>query len=147
MTWRRLLPILALVLPLATGCFDSKDDDDDDDDDEEAAASDSGAVSDDPWGGGDTDGPGGTDVSGFVDAYTAAICDWATECGLLDVFGGSPAACIEMVSGQVEGAFSSPGCDYDPVAAQQCLDGLSQSTCDEPYEDPACAEICGGGAE
>jgi hypothetical protein len=142
MTWRHLLPMLALVLPLATGCLDAKDDDDD-----EERGDDSGGVSDDPWSDTDTDGPGGTDVDGFVDAYAAAICDWATECGLLDVFGGTPAACIEMVSGQVEGAFSSAECDYDPVAAQQCLDGLSRSTCDAPYEDPACAEICGGGDE
>lgn len=144
MSLRRLLPILALVLPLATGCLDAKDDDDDD----EEQADDTGGSEGWPGEeGGGSGGSGGAGVDQFVSDYAAAICDWATECQLLDVFGGTPAACIETMEAQLQGAFEGPECDYDPVAAQQCVDGLSQSTCDAPYEDPACSEICGGGEE
>ena len=143
MSWRHLLPVLALALPLAAGCLDSKDDDDDDDDEEQS--DDTGASTDGPGDGpGDTpDGTDGANVDDFVSDYAEALCAWATECQLLDVFGGTPAACIETVEAQLQGAFGGVECDYDPVAAQQCLDGLSASSCEEPHEDPACAEICG----
>lgn len=143
MSWRRLLPVVALALPLATGCRDS-DDEDAGDDDGEPSADDSGEWGDGSGGdGGGSDSTGGATVDAFVSDYAAALCAWATECQLLDVFGGTPAACIETVEGQLQATFGGMQCDYDPVAAQQCVDGLSRSTCDEPHEDPACAEVCG----
>ncbi|MEC7948996.1 MAG: hypothetical protein VX265_15615 [Myxococcota bacterium] len=91
----------------------------------------------------DTGDPGGIGLDAFVQAYAAAICGWALDCGMLTVFGGTPAACLDMVSSQVESDYGGPECDYDPVAARQCLDGLGLGSCDGHVEDPSCTRICG----
>lgn len=96
-------------------------------------------VSDDS---GEGEASAGISQDDYVDAYASALCEWATGCGLLGVFGGTPAACLDVVRAELEGSLGEAGCHYDPVAAQQCLDGLARSTCDAPFEDPACEEIC-----
>ena len=78
----------------------------------------------------------------FVDAYAAELCAWATRCQLLNVFGGTPAACLDVVSAQVAADYGSDACQFDSVSAAACLDGLQLSTCDGYQEDPACESIC-----
>ena len=94
---------------------------------------------------GDGEAGSGLTRDAYTEAYADALCSWATGCGLLSVFGGTPAACLDSVRAQLEGALGGPECRFDPAAAQLCLDGLSLSTCDAPHEDPACAEVCAGG--
>lgn len=91
----------------------------------------------------DTGDRGGIGLDAFVQAYAAAICGWALDCGMLTVFGGTPAACLDVVSSQVEADYGGADCDYDPMAARQCLDGLGLGSCDGHVEDPSCTRICG----
>ena len=130
---------LLLGVAMTVGCGD-KSDRDDGSDDSGGAAVDSGDAGGGDDGGG---GPGGVSAEDFVTAYAQAICGWAQECGALQAFGGTYAACIDLVAGQVSPGLSD--CGYDPVAAAECLSALERSSCDGGGEDPACEAVCSDG--
>jgi hypothetical protein len=154
---RSLGPALALwvAIGLAAGCGDDKADDAGAESDDTAAddggaddgGSDDGGSDDggsDDGGsddGGDDGGAEGVDADEYVATYAQAMCAWAQECGVLQGFGGTYAACLELVAGQVEGSLSD--CSYDPVAAQECLSSLESMGCDGGGPSPVCDAVCG----
>lgn len=134
------LPLsLWMGLGLAAGCGEDKDYDDD------GAAETSDSASEDSGGGsGSGGGGGGVAADEFVQRYTQAMCAWAQDCGVLQGFGGTYAACLDLVAGQVEGSLSD--CSYDPVAAEECLSELDAMGCEGGSQNPACDAVCGDGA-
>lgn len=99
-------------------------------------------------GGGDDDDDSVSDgdrqaLEGFLDAYPAAFCDWAVECGLLPAAG--EAECVSEVASEIG---STPICDAvvefyasDRAAIDACVSG-SPGACSDTDDDfcPALAD-------
>lgn len=84
-----------------------------------------------------------------VGAYAAQAAELACalyeECGLIEYYGDSYEACVQQVRGATLSWMENSNCEFDSLAAEQCLEEWESATCEGSTTggfDSACQRVC-----
>ena len=86
-------------------------------------------------------GTGCLNTDRFVVDYAEAACQYADDCGFLDLY-GSKDDCLATL--EQEATERTGGCDLDRKAARDCLDAVEQAGCEAEVESvtESCVDVC-----
>ena len=82
----------------------------------------------------------------YATKIAVAQCALYEECGYLQAYGDTVAACESAIEELSKAYVTDETCDYDARAARQCLREVKETECDTDGEgDSSCDDVCGDG--
>ena len=83
----------------------------------------------------------------YATKISTAQCALYEECGYLQAYGDTVAACEAAIEELTKAYVTDETCEYDPKAARQCLKEVKETECDTDGEgDSSCDDVCGDGS-